>query len=97
MGCDIAATQYTKRRGLKISPAVIKSIGGQNMTSKFPERLREQRRARGLSRRTLADLCGLPPDAIRRYERGEALPSMVSLLKLADFLHLSLDELTGRV
>ena len=79
------------------APARPAAWGKQNMTSKFPERLREQRRARGLSRRTLADLCGLPPDAIRRYERGEALPGMVSLLKLADFLHLSLDELTGRV
>lgn len=49
------------------------------------------------SRRALSELCGLPPDAVRRYERGEARPTMDALMKLADHFEVSLDYLTGRI
>lgn len=48
------------------------------------------------SRKVTSELCGLPPDAIRRYERGEAEPTLSSLLLIADYFEVSLDELTGR-
>jgi len=49
-----------------------------------------------MSRKVLSELCGLAPDAVRRYERGEAEPTMESLVALADFLEVSLDYLVGR-
>ena len=51
----------------------------------FPERLRRLRERKGISRRVLSELCGLPTDAVRRYERGEAYPTLPSLLALAEY------------
>lgn len=64
----------------------------------FPERLQQLREAKRplRSRKVTSELCGLPPDAIRRYERGEAEPTLASLLMLADYFDVSLDYLTGR-
>lgn len=73
------------------------------MDEGFPERLkhlRETYRSRSIkkpiSRQTLSELCGLAPDAVRRYERGEARPSMEALVRLADFFGVSIDYLVGR-
>lgn len=46
---------------------------------------------------TVSELCGLERGAVRRYERGECLPSMEALIALADYYEVSLDYLTGRV
>lgn len=64
----------------------------------FPERLQQLREAKRpvRSRKVTSELCGLPPDAIRRYERGEAEPTLSSLLLLAEYFEVTLDELTGR-
>lgn len=63
----------------------------------FQKRLREMRERRRISRRVLSELCGLNPDAVRRYERGEAEPTLSSLILLADYFEVSLDYLTGRI
>lgn len=63
----------------------------------FPKRLRKLREKERKSRKTLSELCGLPPDAVRRYECEEARPTMEALIKLADHFEVSLDYLTGRV
>lgn len=63
---------------------------------KFPDRLRELRERQRKSRITVSELCGLPPDAIRRYERGEAVPRMDALVAIADYFHVSIDYLVGR-
>jgi len=39
---------------------------------------------------------GLSSDTLRRYERGEAEPTMESLRKIADYYHVSTDYLMGR-
>lgn len=44
----------------------------------------------------VSQLCGLPSDAVRRYERGESIPTIESLIRLADYYEVSLDYLTGR-
>jgi len=62
----------------------------------FPKRLRRLREGERRSRRMLSELCGLPSDAVRRYERGDVQPSMNTLIKLADHFDVSLDYLTCR-
>ena len=64
----------------------------------FADRLRKLRtdRRKVISMRTVSCLCGLPPDAIRRYERGEAAPSIDALCRIADYYKVSLDYLVGR-
>ncbi len=65
--------------------------------NKFPERLRRLREEQCKSCKVLSELCGLMPDAVRRYERGDARPTMETLIKLADYFEVSLDYLTGRI
>ena len=45
----------------------------------------------------MSELCGLGRSAVRRYERGERVPSVEALIALADYYEVSLDYLTGRV
>ena len=62
----------------------------------FSRRLRRLRESQGKSRRMVSELCGLSPDAVRRYERGEAEPTMGVLERLADYFGVSMDYLSGR-
>jgi len=62
----------------------------------FPQRLQALRENRRLSRRTLAELCGLSKNMISLYERGEKAPSVDALVNLADFFEVSTDYLLGR-
>ena len=62
----------------------------------FPQRLQTLHEKRRLSRRTLAELCGLSKNMISLYERGEKAPSVDALINLADFFGVSTDYLLGR-
>lgn len=62
----------------------------------FRLRLQELREKKGISRIVLSELCGLHPDAVRRYERGEDKPNLESLVALAEFFEVSIDYLVGR-
>lgn len=66
------------------------------MTEDFPQRLQRLRERQHRSRRVVSELCGLHPDAIRRYERREAKPGMKDLIAIADYFEVSLDYLVGR-
>ena len=61
----------------------------------FSERLRELRKARGLTQKQLADEIGANERGIRFYESGR-IPDVESLIKLADYFAVSLDYLVGR-
>ena len=64
--------------------------------TEFQRRLQWLREKKRIKRRVLSELCGLAPDAVRRYERGEAEPRMSSLKALADYFEVSVDYLIGR-
>lgn len=64
--------------------------------STFQERLRQLRERKRIKRYVLSERCGLHSDAVRRYEMGEATPSMDALQSLADELGVSVDYLMGR-
>lgn len=51
------------------------------------------RKTQGLTQHELADLAGLHVNQVRRYEAGNAQPSLDGLKKIALALHISLDEL----
>jgi transcriptional regulator with XRE-family HTH domain len=57
------------------------------------DRLREARRARGLSLRALAEQLGVSPSLISQVETGRARPSVSTLYAIATNLRISLDEL----
>lgn len=64
--------------------------------SEFPNRLRQLRERRRISRRVLSELCGLSKNMIARYERAERVPSLDDAAELADFFEVSIDYLYGR-
>lgn len=66
------------------------------MDSEFPQRLRKLRERKGISRKALAELCGLSKNAVARYERGERVPDVYTACILADFFEATLDDLCGR-
>lgn len=66
------------------------------MNEVFCQRLQRLREQRQISRKVLSELCGLNPDAVRRFERGEAEPTISSVVALADELGVSVDYLLGR-
>lgn len=68
------------------------------MNDEFPKRLRklreEKRPLRSMA--VTSELIGLPRGTIRRYERGERLPSAENLAAIAEYFHVSMDYLWGR-
>lgn len=62
----------------------------------FRQRLQQLREKKRISRKVLSELCGLSSDAVRRYERGEAEPTLNSLVAMAEYFDVSVDYLVGR-
>jgi predicted transcriptional regulator len=58
--------------------------------AQIAERVAEQRIAKGLSQRQLAELCGTTQSAIARLERGGRPPRIDTLLRIADALDCEL-------
>ena len=54
------------------------------------------RRSMNKSQSDVAKEMGIVYRSYCRYERGEAEPSLSTLVKLADYFNVSLDYLTGR-
>ena len=59
-------------------------------------RMKEFRQARGLTQTRLAELLEVSPRVYNRWETGAAAPRLDTLVRIADILEVSLDELVGR-
>ncbi len=68
---------------------------GWNMTD-FHQRLRRLRTARKITQTRVAELLGVSPRVYTRWENGDATPLFGTVVKIADILDVSLDELAGR-
>ena len=64
--------------------------------SAFAERLRLLRGTRQMTQTRLADLLEVNPRVYNRWERGTAIPQFDTVMRIADILQVSLDELAGR-
>ena len=62
----------------------------------WAERLRERRKALGLSQEAVADLIGAHQTGINRYERGVTVPSTDSQVSLSRALCISVTALFPR-
>ena len=82
------------RQGLKFT-------GGSMMVNSFtlwlsmnlPARLIALRKERGLSQQAMADAIGIHVNSLKKYETGQAQPSIDALRKIATTLHTSTDYL----
>jgi transcriptional regulator with XRE-family HTH domain len=61
----------------------------------FGAHLRELRGARGLTQQQLADRCESNEPFISNLERGVTIPSLSTLLRLADALQCTMSDLVG--
>ena len=59
-------------------------------------RIREIRKARGMTLAALAKIVNITPAALCRYEKGNRKPSIVMAFKIANALGVTVDELFGR-
>ena len=62
----------------------------------FPEHLLKLRLDNNLSQQAVADEIGIALRTYQYYERGQREPMLTTLIALADFYDLSLDELVCR-
>ncbi len=62
----------------------------------LPQQLVAQRERRGLTQSQLGARAGIAAGAISHFETGQRLPSLESLVRLAEALECSLDQLLGR-
>ena len=59
-------------------------------------KIKEYREKEGLSQKYIALCLGVKPPSVSDWETGKNFPSTDNLLKLADLLHCTTDELLGR-
>ena len=59
----------------------------------LPQRLRT---ARKITQTRVAELLGVSPRVYTRWENGDAGPLFGTVVRIADILNVSLDELAGR-
>ena len=59
----------------------------------FLKRLVALRKTQGFSQLRLADAVAMHVNQIRKYEAGRPQPTLTAMIKLAQTLHVSLDEL----
>jgi len=62
----------------------------------FHQRLRLLRSDRKLTQARVAELLGVSPRVYTRWEKGDAVPLFATVVKIADILNVTLDELAGR-
>jgi transcriptional regulator with XRE-family HTH domain len=59
------------------------------------EKITKLKKAKNLSQTDLAERTGISRDAISKYERGDAVPSVEYAKRIADALEVSLDYLVN--
>ena len=59
-------------------------------------KIRELRKARGLSIPALAKELGVGENSISNWELGRFEPSLFAVIRLADYFDITIDELVGR-
>ena len=65
------------------------------MRNKFPQRLRQLRKEKGITQEVLGQYLHYNHTAVANYESGRNQPSFDDLLKLADYFDVSTDFLLG--
>jgi transcriptional regulator with XRE-family HTH domain len=67
--------------------------GEEAIKQRFGARMRDLRKARGLSQEALAFACGLDRSYLGAVERGEKNVSLINICRIADALEVSPGEL----
>ena len=63
---------------------------------KLSENIVDLRKKRGLTQAQLAEALNMTSAAVSKWETGAAVPDLETLIALADFFLVSMDDLLGR-
>lgn len=63
----------------------------------FGKHLRKLREAKGMMQRELADALDIKQNTLSSYENGKRYPEMFTLLKIANYFDVSLDDLVYKI
>ena len=85
-----ARARVTDKRPLERLHERIKTGDRGWFFANIADKVAEQRRARNLSQRELAELCGTTQSAIARLERGGRSPRIDTLMRIAEALECEL-------
>ncbi|GHU54215.1 transcriptional regulator [Clostridia bacterium] len=66
------------------------------MSEKFSDRLKRLRTSNRLSQKTLGEIIGLKPSAIKEMEHGRITTTLERAAVIADYFNVSLDYLVVR-
>lgn len=66
-----------------------------DFASKIPENLSNLRKQQRYTQKAIADLAGLDPNYYAKIERGEGVPSLKTLYKIAKALKVSITDIVG--
>lgn len=77
--------------------SIVVSTPSVGIHKDFRTQLRVLREMRGLTQGELGTRAGIAAASISHFETGQRVPSLDSLVKLADALQVSVDALLGRV
>lgn len=66
------------------------------MSNTIGKNIKKLRRQNAVKQDVLASSLHMRRQTISSYERGITLPSIFTLIRIADFFNVTLDELTGR-
>ena len=61
----------------------------------FANRIVELRKQKGLSQKELGDMLGVSNKAVSKWENGESMPKLSTMLKLAEIMGIDGNELIG--
>ncbi len=62
----------------------------------FAQRLKQLRTTRNLTQTRLAELLAISPRVYSRWETGDVTPHFDTIVRIAELLEVSLDDLAGR-
>ena len=66
-----------------------------SMIIKLAENLQLLRKEKGLTQEALAEVFGVTPQSVSKWELGLSCPDIMILPEIAEFYHVSIDELMG--
>ena len=66
------------------------------MKEKVAEAIKRLRMENNLTQAEMADRLSVSPQAVSRWENGQAYPDIELFTKIADCFHVTVDELMGR-
>ena len=68
----------------------------QKIQQRIASRIRQARRAKGLTQEQLAETLDVATETVSRYEAGKLPPSLPMLYRMADALSVDVESLVGR-